>query len=181
MNLPASPILIRPCQGFEELAACVQLQVDVWGYGDRDVVPRRVFIVGQKIGGQVIGAFDTGLPGTSPQGDADSLVGFAMALPGISGGRPYLHSHMLAVNPDYRNQGIGRRLKLFQREEALASRDRSHGMDLRPTGNQEQLSQYCQAGGGRSSLRSQFLWCILISTARPGSYRSTLRGMVVGK
>ena len=27
---------------------------------------------------------------------------------------------MLAVNPDYRNQGIGRRLKLFQRDEALA-------------------------------------------------------------
>ncbi len=104
-----SPVLIRPCQGFEELSACVQLQMDVWGYGDRDVVPRRVFIVSQKIGGQVIGAFD-----------GNSLVGFAMALPGISQGRPYLHSHMLAVNPDYRNQGIGRRLKLFQRDEALA-------------------------------------------------------------
>jgi predicted GNAT superfamily acetyltransferase len=112
-------ILIRPCEGFEELSACVQLQVEVWGYGDRDVVPRRVFIVGQKIGGQVIGAFDTGRPGSSPQGDGGSLVGFAMALPGITQGRPYLHSHMLAVNPAYRNQGIGRRLKLFQREEAL--------------------------------------------------------------
>jgi predicted GNAT superfamily acetyltransferase len=43
-----------------------------------------------------------------------------MALPGIAQGRPYLHSHMLAVNPDYRNRGIGRRLKLFQRDEALA-------------------------------------------------------------
>ena len=77
------PILIRPCNGFEELSACVQLQIDVWGYGDRDVVPRRVFIVGQKIGGQVIGAFDTARAGASPQGDAGSLVGFAMALPGI--------------------------------------------------------------------------------------------------
>jgi predicted GNAT superfamily acetyltransferase len=112
-------ILIRPCQGFEELSACVQLQVDVWGYGDRDVMPRRVFIVSQRIGGQVIGAFDTARAGSSPQGDAAGLVGFAMALPGISGGRPYLHSHMLAVNPHYRNQGIGRRLKLFQRDEAL--------------------------------------------------------------
>jgi predicted GNAT superfamily acetyltransferase len=104
----AGPLLIRPCVGFEELSACVQLQIDVWGYGDRDVIPRRVFIVAQAIGGQVIGAFD-----------GDKLVGFAMALPGISQGRPYLHSHMLAVEPDYRNQGIGRRLKLFQREEAL--------------------------------------------------------------
>jgi predicted GNAT superfamily acetyltransferase len=89
-------LLIRPCQGLDELADCVELQVEVWGYGDRDVVPRRVFVVGQKIGGQVIGAFEEGY-----------LV-------------PYLHSHMLAVNPAYRNQGIGRRLKLFQREEALS-------------------------------------------------------------
>ncbi len=104
----SSPVLIRPCQGFAELSACVQLHADVWGYEDRDVVPRRVFIVAQKIGGQVFGAFD-----------GDTLVGFAMALPGIAQGRPYLHSHMLAVRPDYRNQGIGRRLKLFQRDEAL--------------------------------------------------------------
>jgi predicted GNAT superfamily acetyltransferase len=101
-------IVIRPCEG-EELSACVQLQMDVWGYADRDVIPRRVFIVAQKIGGQVFGAFD-----------GDTLVGFAMALPGISHGRSYLHSHMLAVNPDYRNQGIGRRLKLVQRDEALS-------------------------------------------------------------
>jgi len=107
--MTGSPVVIRPCEGFEELSACVQLQMDVWGYGDRDVVPRRVFIVSQKIGGQVFGAFD-----------GDTLVGFAMALPGIARGRSYLHSHMLAVNPDYRNQGIGRRLKLAQRDEALA-------------------------------------------------------------
>jgi predicted GNAT superfamily acetyltransferase len=113
------PILIRPCEGFEELSACVQLQVEVWGYGDRDVVPRRVFIVSKQIGGQVMGAFDTSLPGASPEGNPENLVGFAMALPGIMQGRPYLHSHMLAVNPEYRNRGIGRRLKLFQRDEAL--------------------------------------------------------------
>ena len=117
--MKATSVIIRSCRGLEEFAACVQLQGDVWGYGERDVVPRRVFVVGQTIGGQVIGAFDTALAGASPEGDASSLVGFAMALPGISGGQPYLHSHMLAVNPDYRNQGIGRGLKLFQREEAL--------------------------------------------------------------
>ena len=103
-----SPIVIRPCEGLAEFGACVQLQIDVWGYGDRDVIPRRVFVVAKKIGGQVIGAFE-----------GELLVGFAMALPGISQGQPYLHSHMLAVDPDYRNQGIGRRLKLFQRDEAL--------------------------------------------------------------
>ena len=119
MNQHSRNILIRPCEGFDELSACVQLQIDVWGYGDRDVVPRRMFIVAQRIGGQVIGAFDVHRAGASVQGDAGNLVGFAMALPALAEGRAYLHSHMLAVNPDYRDQGIGRRLKLYQREEAL--------------------------------------------------------------
>jgi predicted GNAT superfamily acetyltransferase len=103
------PVLIRSCQGLKELSACAELQAEVWGYADRDVIPRRVFIVAQQIGGQVMGAFA-----------ADRLIGFAMALPGISQGQPYLHSFMLAVDPAYRNQNIGRRLKLFQREDALA-------------------------------------------------------------
>jgi predicted GNAT superfamily acetyltransferase len=119
MNPELSSILYRPCAGLDEFHACVQLQTDVWGYGDRDVVPMRVFAVAKRIGGQVMGAFDIARAGASPQGDPASLVGFAMALPGIRSGKPYLHSHMLAVNPAYRNQGIGRRLKLLQREDAL--------------------------------------------------------------
>jgi predicted GNAT superfamily acetyltransferase len=43
-----------------------------------------------------------------------------MALPGYRDGSPYLHSHMLAVLPEYRNRGLGRRLKLAQRDDALA-------------------------------------------------------------
>jgi predicted GNAT superfamily acetyltransferase len=112
-------ILVRPCETFQELAACVDLQIEVWGYSDGDVIPRRVFIVTQRIGGQVFGAFDVTLPGTPSKGDATSLIGFAMALPGIRNGHGYLHSHMLAVRENYRNLGIGKRLKLAQREEAL--------------------------------------------------------------
>ena len=113
-------VLIRSCERFDELDACVRLQTDVWGYADGDVIPRRAFVVTQKIGGQVIGAFDV-TDGESPA--AANLIGFAMSLPGIhSGDRPvpYLHSHMLAVRPAYRNSGIGRRLKLAQRDDALA-------------------------------------------------------------
>jgi predicted GNAT superfamily acetyltransferase len=70
-----------------------------------------MFIVAQRIGGQVIGAFD-----------GDTIVGFAMSLPGYRDGKPYLHSHMLAVREEYRNAGLGRRLKLAQRDDALARR-----------------------------------------------------------
>jgi predicted GNAT superfamily acetyltransferase len=49
------------------------------------------------------------------------MIGFLGAIPGIpSEGGPYLHSHMLGVLPKYRDRGVGRRLKLAQREEALA-------------------------------------------------------------
>ncbi len=112
-----TPILLRACQGFAELDACVDLQIETWGYSDGDVIPRRLFTVAQRIGGQVFGAFD-------PE---SRLIGFAMAIPGIKPskepGQPpmaYLHSHMLAVTPGYRNAGIGRRLKLCQREDALS-------------------------------------------------------------
>jgi predicted GNAT superfamily acetyltransferase len=122
-------ILIRPCETFEELDACVQLQIDTWGYADGDVIPRRVFIVARRIGGQVIGAFDLSLS-AQDSAEGGSLIGFAMALPGVRSGNngsptTYLHSHMLAVKAAYRNDGVGRRLKLFQRTEAL-----SRGIEL---------------------------------------------------
>ncbi len=117
-------IVIRSCEGFEELEACVRLQVETWGYNEGDVIPRRAFVVAQKIGGQVIGAFDTEASGSTPNGSPESLVGFTLALPGVKAGesepRAYLHSHMLAVKDEYRNRSLGMKLKLEQRREALA-------------------------------------------------------------
>jgi predicted GNAT superfamily acetyltransferase len=129
MTQQADPILIRSCQGRDEFEACVQLQIDTWGYDPADLIPNRSFLLSQKIGGQVIGAFDTALPGASEQGnsgqgDAASLVGYAYAVPGIKpkseGPEGYLHSHMLAVKSTHRNRGLGAKLKLFQRQEALS-------------------------------------------------------------
>jgi predicted GNAT superfamily acetyltransferase len=106
---------IRPCSGFAELDSCVDLQEQVWGYEEREVIPRKLFIVAQRIGGQVFGAF--------PSSDtlvSSAMIGFAMGLPAIHGDSIYLHSHMLAVLPEWRNAGVGRALKLAQREEALS-------------------------------------------------------------
>jgi predicted GNAT superfamily acetyltransferase len=107
-------IEIRNLESLEQFERCVELQLEVWGYSDGDLIPRRVFLVAQRIGGQVLGAFDGGI-----------IVGFAMSLPGYRNGQSYLHSHMLAVLPEHRNAGLGRRLKLAQREDALA-----RGFDL---------------------------------------------------
>jgi len=114
-------IEIRACSGLDELEACVRLQIETWGYDRTDVLPRKSFLLAQKIGGQVIGAFETDGNGAKPEGGPESLVGFVMAWPGVkpSGNSGYLHSHMLAVREGYRNRGLGARLKLAQRAEAL--------------------------------------------------------------
>jgi predicted GNAT superfamily acetyltransferase len=101
---------IRDCRSFAEYDACVALQMETWGCDALDVIPRKLFVVARRVGGQVIGAFT-----------ADgALAGYALALPGIRDGEPYLHSHMLAVRPEFRNHGLGRRLKLAQRTDALS-------------------------------------------------------------
>jgi len=102
-------IQLRNSTDVEEFRACVTLQKEVWGFADNELVPLRIFSLAPKIGGQVICAWD----GTT-------LVGFAFSIPGIRNRHAYLHSHMLAVKADYRNSGLGRRLKLFQREDAIA-------------------------------------------------------------
>ena len=101
--------VIRHVRELDELEACVQLQVATWGYDPADVVPRRLFSLAARIGGQVLGAFL-----------GERLVAFLLALPAFRNGLGYLHSHMLAVSPEYRDRGLGRQLKLAQREDALA-------------------------------------------------------------
>jgi predicted GNAT superfamily acetyltransferase len=102
-------IVLRNCAGLDELRTCVALQKEIWNFADADLVPLRMFVVAEKVGGQVIGAFDRG-----------EMIGFALSVPGTRSGHVYLHSHMLAVRKPYRNRGLGRRLKLLQREDALA-------------------------------------------------------------
>jgi predicted GNAT superfamily acetyltransferase len=102
-------LVIRNCEGVEEFNKCVELQKEVWNFSDLDIVPLRMFVVAEKIGGQIIGAFD-----------GNTLVGFALSIPGSRNGHPYLHSHMLAVKEKYRNAGLGRRMKLAQREDGIA-------------------------------------------------------------
>jgi predicted GNAT superfamily acetyltransferase len=103
-------IEIRQLSQLDELAAVVRLQREIWGFNDIELLPQRLFVVADKIGGQVLGAFDGG-----------KMIAFCLGIPGLkAGGKYYIHSHMLGVLPEYRNSGLGRRLKLKQREWALS-------------------------------------------------------------
>ncbi len=102
-------IVVRKCQTLEEFHGCVELQREIWGEKDLEVEPATLFVVAAHTGGQVLGAFD-----------GHRLIGYTLALVGLRNGVPYLHSHMTGVHADYRDRGVGRRLKLLQREEALS-------------------------------------------------------------
>ncbi len=106
----AAGIAVRALHTLPEFDRCVELQKLVWGGEDLEVVPNTIFVVTHHTGGQVLGAFDSA---------AEQMIGFTLAFPAFHRRQRYLHSHMTAVLPAYQNRGVGRQLKLFQREEAL--------------------------------------------------------------
>ena len=103
-------IEIRQLFQLAEFEDVLALQQTIWKFADIELLPLRFLVVVSKVGGHVFGAYD-----------GSRMIGFCFAIPGIKPeGRPYLHSHMLGVLPEYRNAQVGRRLKLRQREDALA-------------------------------------------------------------
>jgi len=104
-------IVIRKCRTLDEFQLCVALQREIWQESDLEIEPVTAFVVAANTGGQVLGAFE-----------GQRMAGYTLAVAAIRDGVPYLHSHMAGVHADYRDRGIGRMLKLAQREEAL-SRD----------------------------------------------------------
>jgi len=104
-------ITVRKCSSLPDFHRCVAIQKAVWGEADLEVEPYVTFVVANQTGGHALGAFDSG-----------TMVGFTLAMAAFRGNERYLHSHMTGVLASHRDRGVGRQLKLFQREEAL-SRD----------------------------------------------------------
>jgi predicted GNAT superfamily acetyltransferase len=105
-------ITIRQCTSLADFAACIELQRTVWQFTDLDIIPLRSFVITMHSGGMTHGAFD----------EAGHLLGFSHALAAFDEAlRPYYYSHMLAVEPGWRDAGIGWKLKMAQREHALRS------------------------------------------------------------
>ncbi|HEX2781705.1 MAG TPA: hypothetical protein VHM30_19525 [Gemmatimonadaceae bacterium] len=104
-------ITIRPLRTDAELSACVALQRLTWGESFGDLVPPSILTVVQKIGGVAAGAFAA----------RGTMLGFVFGMAGVRNGRLVHWSDMLAVHPSARDSGVGRALKEFQREQALAS------------------------------------------------------------
>jgi predicted GNAT superfamily acetyltransferase len=119
MTVPATAqmdatVSIRHLHTRAEFDRCCELEEAVWGGEARDLVPSTVITVIRETGGQVLGAFL----------ENEEMVGFTLGMAALHdsprGMQPYIHSHMTAVLAEHRDKGIGRLLKLFQRQDALA-------------------------------------------------------------
>jgi predicted GNAT superfamily acetyltransferase len=107
--MQTATVTIRQIDDVAEMRAVEELQKEVWGIPDLDVVPLTHLVAAKEAGGTLIGAFDD-----------EFLVGFVYGFPSFEFGKHAHHSHMLAVKTEYRNLDLGRRLKLAQREHVIA-------------------------------------------------------------
>lgn len=101
-------IEIRSITKIAEMQAVEELQKEVWGIPDIEVVPISQLAAASAAGGCLLGAFENG-----------RLVGFAYGFVSYEKGQMAHHSHMLAVKPEYRNYKLGEKLKRAQREFIL--------------------------------------------------------------
>jgi predicted GNAT superfamily acetyltransferase len=105
---------IRRLTSDAEYRQVERLQKAIWGFPEREIIPLNELVVLQKHGGHVVGAFE-----------GRRMVAFCFGQPGFRDGRAYHYSRMLGVLPRLRDSGLGRALKLMQRELVLAQ-----GMDV---------------------------------------------------
>ena len=102
---------IRPLSGHAEYLASVALQHAVWGEDFVDTIPPAMLWAAQRTGGVASGAF----------GADGELLGLVFGITGCRAGELVHWSDLLAVRPELRGRGIGRALKLHQRELLLAA------------------------------------------------------------
>src|SRR5215204_2502477 len=101
-------IVIREITELAEMRALEQVQREVWGVEDIDVLPALALRPQVEVGAILIGAFN-----------GHEIVGFVYGYPGFIDGQAIIHSDMLAVKPDFRRLSLGYLLKLAQRQQAL--------------------------------------------------------------
>ncbi|MDR7482652.1 MAG: GNAT family N-acetyltransferase [Armatimonadota bacterium] len=102
-------VTIAPLKEPAALRQVEDLQMQIWGMPEREVVPVHQLVAAVGAGGVVLGAFEA--DGT--------LVGFCYGFPAWREGRPLFYSHMAGVVGGRQLQDIGFRLKLAQRQAAL--------------------------------------------------------------
>ena len=146
---------LKLVESLEDFEACETIQKRVWGFSDLEVVSASNMIAVSHAGGMTAAATNA----------REEVVGFVTAfasyLPELA--QPNgLHSHMLAVLPEYQGRGMGKALKWFQREWCLqrglewmtwtfdplqAKNARLNLEHLGATASQYRVNEYGELGG----------------------------------
>ena len=109
--MTAPDVRIHRARGLEDYEACVALQKEVWGFTEaEDFAAAPLLLLGDRYGGSVLVAEQAGGP----------VIGFSFAMLGREphGGLIWW-SHMTGIAKSLQGKGLGHRLKLAQREDAL--------------------------------------------------------------
>ncbi len=107
-------IRIRDAASVAEIELTEDLQIAAWGFSEREIAPHSALVASQHSGALVALAWE-----------GDEAVGFVWGFPAFREGRVWMHSHQMAVKPEWQGKGVALALKRYQREWALA-----HGIDL---------------------------------------------------
>src|SRR5882724_7251684 len=111
MPATSNSLAIRDLHTIEDLYQAIAVEKEVWGSNDEDLTSPTFAIASREAGHLWLGAFD-----------GPKLAGYAFAFHTVENGKLSIHSHMLAVREPYREYDLGTKLKLAQRERALAQR-----------------------------------------------------------
>jgi predicted GNAT superfamily acetyltransferase len=102
-------VLIRDARD-AELVEGLALLRHALAFSAADAIPPWLALTTTEAGGLALAAFGGG-----------SLIGFSYAVPALAPAGPHLFSCGLAIAPEWRSRGVGRRLKLAQRDRAIAA------------------------------------------------------------
>src|SRR5687767_4607391 len=144
---------IRECTTLDELAACVDLQRQVFSLPEIEISPVRHFVVTKNAGGFSLGAFSN-----------DALIGFVLSVPAFLRGEKAFYSHMTAVRSDFQGHGVGARLKWAQRTRALSENIRFIQWTFEPVNARNAFFNLEKLGAMVTEYQPNF-YCIDYSTA----------------
>jgi predicted GNAT superfamily acetyltransferase len=102
------PVRVRQLTHYSEFEKLINIQRHVWNHDEEDLTPVHQFCITSRMGAILLGAYV-----------GEKLAGFVYSFPAVFNGKLIQHSHLLAVLPQYRGLGLGKKLKWAQRETAL--------------------------------------------------------------
>lgn len=98
-------VVVKELTTLEQIEEARELEYMIWA---TERIPAHQTIAFSRNGGFVIGAYL-----------GEELIGFNYSCPGFVDGEVYLYSHLLGVKREYREQGVGELIKMFQKEIAI--------------------------------------------------------------